>query len=77
MLRNMEQRHSTLSDQKLFSYKKGEYSMQLVLPDLRVDRTTIEDVYEVSDLLYLCDLAVSKRLCRKYLKPASRAVLDA
>jgi mycothiol synthase len=31
--------------------------MQLVLPDFQVDHVTIEDVYEVSDLLYLCDLA--------------------
>jgi mycothiol synthase len=32
--------------------------MQLVLPDLQIDHAMIEDVYEVSDLLYLCDLAV-------------------
>src|SRR5579859_485462 len=32
-------------------------SMLLVLPDLRVDHATIEDMYEVSDLLYLYDLA--------------------
>ncbi len=31
--------------------------MLLVLPDLRVDHATIEDMYEVSDLLYLYDLA--------------------
>ena len=32
-------------------------SMLLVLPDLRVDHATIEDMYEVSDLLYLYDLS--------------------
>jgi hypothetical protein len=32
-------------------------NMQIMLPDFHIDHAAIEDVYEVSDLLYLCDLA--------------------